>query len=346
MKKHIWRTLAVGLTAMLMACGGSGGGVPSAFDTIFDYIDDYRKAFREGGAEKANAFYEDFWKAHRLGSLTFPIEIEEGIPLEITSELEFRGGNINNGVPFRGNAKKTGDRVPNRLFLACMKGDQPVCIAEVFVRGFREYGENDSFTLSGSFDFKQENGVIAESQKDFDRVVLVRKYPDGKPAAGSDKVADDGSFTLVNGKLGPVEHGKTIVNLPTSVDGLYDKFDYKKEEHEDEMDGPWTEEYYLFSKGGKPVFRANLDGGKVFSIRLLEGSSFIKTPDGIAVGMSARDLFQQKKMQWKTYFEGEVFATKGHFTYYVSSDDLVGVDEPKRADHFKADAKVSGIVYN
>ena len=88
MNKQLWRTLAVGLTAMLMACGGSGGGVPSAFDTIFDYIDDYRKAYREGGKEKAEAFYEDFWKAHRLGSLTFPIEIEEASMIDGCNPLQ------------------------------------------------------------------------------------------------------------------------------------------------------------------------------------------------------------------------------------------------------------------
>lgn len=149
-----------------------------------------------------------------------------------------------------------------------------------------------------------------------------------------------------NGKLGPVQVGKAVRNLPKSVAGLYDRYEYKKEKHEDDMDGAWTEEYYLFKKNGKEVFRANLDNGSVFSIRLLEGSSFIKTADGISVGMSARELFTKKRMEWSTYYEGEVFATNGHLTYYVSSDELVNTDIPKKVTDFKAGAKLSGIVYS
>ena len=82
-------------------------------------------------------------------------------------------------------------------------------------------------------------------------------------------------------------------SLPQSVKGLYDKFDHKTIEHEDEMDGPWTEDYYLFTKDGKEIFRVNIFEGKVFSIRLLSGATFIKTPDGFSVGSSARKLFKE-----------------------------------------------------
>ena len=58
------------------------------------------------------------------------------------------------------------------------------------------------------------------------------------------------SFTLANGKLGPVQVGKAIGKLPPRVAGLYDKYSLKKEEHED-MDGAWTEEYYRFVKAGR-----------------------------------------------------------------------------------------------
>ena len=156
---------------------------------------------------------------------------------------------------------------------------------------------------------------------------------------------NDASVIFSNGKLGPVEVGKAMPNLPMSVDELYDKFNHKMEEHEDEMDGAWTEDYYLFMKDGKEVFRANIYEGKVNSIRLLSGSSFIKTPDGISVGSSARVLFNKVPMEWGTYYEGETFGTNGHFTYYVNSDDLIQTDIPHKADHFKPDAKVVGIVY-
>ena len=61
----------------------------------------------------------------------------------------------------------------------------------------------------------------------------------------------------------------------------------------------YVEEYYTFTQAGKPVFRANINEGKVFSITLLEGSSsIIKTSDGIYVGYSARELFKKKKLEW------------------------------------------------
>ena len=139
--------------------------------------------------------------------------------------------------------------------------------------------------------------------------------------------------------------GSPIGELPQQVEGLYDKAERKTEEHEDEMDGPWTEDYYLFTKGGKPVFRANIDGGKVYSIRLLEGSSFVVTPGGFHVGMPALDLVNRVRMRWDTYYDGEVFATKDHFTYYVSSDHING-DIPTKVEDFKEGATITGIVYS
>ena len=43
------------------------------------------------------------------------------------------------------------------------------------------------------------------------------------------------AFVLGNGKLGPIQIGKSISQLPKSVTGLYDKFVYKKEVHESDM---------------------------------------------------------------------------------------------------------------
>ena len=44
------------------------------------------------------------------------------------------------------------------------------------------------------------------------------------------------TFVLGNGKLGPIQIGKSISQLPKSVTGLYDKFVYKKEVHESDME--------------------------------------------------------------------------------------------------------------
>ena len=152
------------------------------------------------------------------------------------------------------------------------------------------------------------------------------------------------SFTLANGKLGPVQVGKAIGKLPPRVAGLYDKYSLKKEEHED-MDGAWTEEYYQFVKAGKTIFKVYLEEGKVSAISLLPGSSFIKTPDGFYVGYPAQKLYQQKKMQWEYYLsEPEAFATSGHYTYGVAATD-VKTNSMDKLIGFKPNAKVSIITY-
>ena len=155
---------------------------------------------------------------------------------------------------------------------------------------------------------------------------------------------DSHEFVIENGKLGPVELNMAIDGLPEQFDGLYDHYSYRKEEHENEMDGPWTDEYCLFTKDGKEIFRTDVDEDKVVSFRLLEGATFIKTADGFYVGYPARELFEQLPMTWETWFEGETFASKDHYTYFVSSDDLLNTDIPQKADDFKPDAKVCGIV--
>lgn len=152
-------------------------------------------------------------------------------------------------------------------------------------------------------------------------------------------------FLLDKGKLGPIEIGKNINDLPKSVEGLYDKSDYKKEVHESDMEDDWTEEYYIFSKDGKDIFRTDVEGKKITSIVLLADASFIKTSDGFYIGSSAQELFKAKKMQWENYYEGDVFATSGHYTYFVNSDDLVDTDIPQKASDFKSTAKINRIIF-
>lgn len=158
-------------------------------------------------------------------------------------------------------------------------------------------------------------------------------------------VQEDNELVLGNGKLGLLQIGQSISGLPKSVSGLYDKYFYKKEVHEDDMDGPWTEEYVLFTKKGSEILRTDVSNNQIVSIRLLEGSTFIKTEDGFYVGYSARELFKKKRMEWSTYYMGEVFATSGRYTYYISSEDLIQADIPERVDQIKPDAKVISIEY-
>lgn len=150
-----------------------------------------------------------------------------------------------------------------------------------------------------------------------------------------------------NGKLGPVQVGKTISKLPDSVEGLYNYYEYKKIEHEgNDMEDPWTEEYYLFTKDGKEIFRANTSENKVFCIRLLKGSTFIRTPDGITVGYSARGLINIKRLNWTNYYDGTVFGSEGNYSYYIDSEDLVQADTPEKEDDLKPSAKIIGIDYS
>lgn len=154
-------------------------------------------------------------------------------------------------------------------------------------------------------------------------------------------------FVLGKMKLGPIEIDKPIANIPTSVTGLYDKYEHKTETHEDDMDGEWVEDYFLFTYKGKEAFRVDLMDGKVYSISLLEGSTNVKTIDGIYVGFSARELFKQKKTDWETDFAGWVFGSFRDYTYYVKSGDLVNINSevPRKAEDFKENAKIARITY-
>lgn len=155
------------------------------------------------------------------------------------------------------------------------------------------------------------------------------------------------TFTLANGKLGPIQTGVRFANIPATYAGLYDKYTYKKIEHESDMEDDWTEEYYQFTKAGKNIFRANIFGGKIISITLQEGSaSIVKTQEGFYVGYPARTLFTKKPMQWSTYFEGTSFAMSGHWTYAVLDADLINTEAPQKVSDLKPTAKIYTITYN
>lgn len=156
------------------------------------------------------------------------------------------------------------------------------------------------------------------------------------------------TFTLSNGKLGPIQTGQRFVNIPATYAGLYDKYAYKKIEHESDMEDDWTEEYYQFTKGGKNVFRVEIgEGKKITGITLQEGSSsIIKTQEGYHVGYPARTLFTKKPMQWATYFEDTSFATSGHYTYHIYINDLIGIESPDKVSQIKPSAKICRITYS
>ena len=350
--KMFWKACGAGLMMiMLNACGsGSGNNAdsigserPKAFDEMFEHVDAFYKTGKEQGRKAAEAMNEEFWKQHPIGSLAFSPAIEEGLPLT-DLQLEFRGGsNYNNGIPLMGNVKATGDNVPDKVFLVCYKDGQPVIITKISLSEKR----GDSYLILTSMDVTDYRYGIVKGVSDFDRIILQKESPDQTLvglARNGVKITKE-TVIFSQGKLGPVTVGSSIGELPQQVEGLYDKFTHETIEHEDEMDGPWTEDYYLFTKGGEDIFRANIADGKVYSIRFLTGSSFIVTPAGFHVGMPALDLVNRIRMVWATDYDGEVYASSENYTYYVSSDDING-DFPTKIEDFKEGAKLSGIVYH
>ncbi len=155
------------------------------------------------------------------------------------------------------------------------------------------------------------------------------------------------TFVLQDGKLGPIQIGQRFANIPATYAGLYDKYTRKVETMADE-DGEWTVEYYQFTKAGKNIFRVDIDDDKKMShLTLQAGSaSIVKTQDGYYVGYPARTLFTKKRMNWSTYYQGTAFASNGHYTYFVDSDDIPNTDVPYNASDFKPTAKISSILYH
>lgn len=155
-------------------------------------------------------------------------------------------------------------------------------------------------------------------------------------------------FILANGKLGPIKTGMSDKMFPKRVEGLYDKFVHEEEDFDSEDGETITVEDYLFTKAGKPVFKATLgvDTDEVVSFTLLEGSSsIVKTPKGVHVGYSARELFK-KNLRWYSYNSAVYVSDDDNYTYTVPMEGLVqGKDVPEKITDLKPDAKVTEISY-
>lgn len=152
-------------------------------------------------------------------------------------------------------------------------------------------------------------------------------------------------FVLGNGKLGPLSIGQTVSSLPKSVAGLYDRYKYVKESYENEMEGEIENiEQCDFYKGGKKIFSAMTPNKKITSFELYEGSSFIKTVDGLYVGYPARSLFAKfKNKRWTPpYYYGVTCCVSGRYEY-VMPVLIEGESTPRKATDFSSSAKVTSI---
>lgn len=361
MKKYVITTMSLFLFVIgLLSCGSdSGKRNNTTINAICDLMDRYYQIRKVGTLEASNEADElgTHFLRDNCDNYTFDVETDETTPVK-TSNFKFNTS-ILPAVRFTGeihleNESDLGpihlnsyDIIPE-LSIVFYHDDLPLYVSGVAYEPTS--GQRLVLNVYGHLRFPHESKP--HEYRDINRIVLTKKKIDQKEVEAATDVFKrkqlkvNGELLFDKGILGPVKVGEAMPKLSDSVEGLYDKYDYQKIEHDDDMDGPWTEEYYLFTKNGKEIFRANIFEGKVNSVKLLEGSSFIKTPDGIYVGYSARELFNKIRMEWTNYYDGYCFGSSKHFSYYVNSDDLVKTDIPHRVEDFKEDAKVIGIVYS
>ena len=366
MNKNIFTLMAAALLCVgLTACGD--GSKP--FKEYVDYSYEYAVEVMENpdilkDEDRIKSMVEKLNKLqHELNGKTIKVEVEDGLGYELLSgegkieNVDMRGGLFEFDIT--ADAKKIGDGPGTLMGVICDEEGGELYAQTVNIK--QKENENPQFKYyvkvqkEGLFffgdatklvimkmDAQRRDGILKINNARIDKIMA--KLKGEEIAEDADTESENGGLVFY-GKLESIEVGKPMPSLSQSVKGLYDKFDHKTIEHEDEMDGPWTEDYYLFTKDGKEIFRVNIFEGKVFSIRLLSGATFIKTPDGFSVGSSARNLFKEVPMEWQNYFDGEAFGTNGRYSYYVNSNDLIKTDIPHKVEHFKQDAKITGIVY-
>ena len=366
MKKNVLSIMAAALLIVgLTACGD--GNKP--FKEYVDYTFESTKEIVENpdilkDKDKIKSMKDKLDKLlSELNEKTIKVEIEDGLGFELLSdEGKIKNARMDGGLfvyTITADAKKVGNGPGTFMGVICDEKGSELYAQTIDVKykensnalfeyyvsvkeaGLFFFGEAAKLVIM-KMDAQKRDGIIKINNKRIDNIIA--KLKGEKVEEDSNTEAEDGGIVFY-GKLESIEVGKPMPSLPQSVKGLYDKFDHKTIEHEDEMDGPWTEDYYLFTKDSKEIFRANIFEGKVFSIRLLSGATFIKTPDGFSVGSSARKLFKEVPMEWQNYFDGEAFGTNGRYSYYVNSNDLIKTDIPHKVEHFKQDAKITGIVY-
>ena len=349
MNKNLTKLMAIAQICMgLLACGDNGA---KTFDTIYNMIDEAQRLYKNEGLQQVREYESDFWTKHPQKSLSFAVEVEDGIPLEI-HEFWFEGtySNIlNNEIRIATIAKRTNDEAIGNISLIFYKEDTPIHATRLDSNPIG----NGEIALWGNFIFDIKDGRIPSYEKNFNRIIVTRRIVEQWEVNKSKKqfvdetktVVDGNHFILEKNKLGPIHKGQCVDSLPQSFEGLYDKYEQKKEVHEDDMDGEWVEEYIEFYKNGRVILTTGIDKGQISSFMLREGSDFITTPDGISVGFSAREFFEKFQLNWENYFEGTVFAKKGGYTYYINAEDLIQTDIPHKTDDFAPEAKVISIRY-
>lgn len=286
-----------------------------------------------------------------MSAIEIPVKVEEGTPLKLLSPVKLKDFDqtIKDKKLVFGFAVESTDDImsklespPMLLFMNAADsviyttsvGDKNVNISE---HGLKK-GTRMEYT---SFNFALNENTIKE--------FFSAKYA----------MLTWNTFYVDDGKLGPVQVGMSYTDLPKSFPVLYDKFEYKKETIENEMDGDYEVESCTFYRHGQEYFRAELEDGKVTAIVLDKNSVGLYTKEGYRVGndvisrlysylsSTKSGMFStvviNESLEWENYYEGEVFVTVGRYTFYVPSDQT-RTEFPKRKNDFESGAKFSRIV--
>lgn len=158
------------------------------------------------------------------------------------------------------------------------------------------------------------------------------------------------TFILERRKLGPINVGMAVSQVPASIPGLYNEYKKKTETYSD-MDGEWTEDYLDFMKDGVRIFRTTLSNNSIFALIVCkEAGATIKNKAGLHTGCSVKELIDnERKLTWSYYFEEYVYAETNDFMYTIpssylkdSSESAIGMRAMKASD-FKDGAYVENI---
>ncbi len=318
------------------------------------YREELDKKYNERLSKYDMAAIKEKWEKRmpelvkELQTIEIPTKLEEGTPLKLVSPVKLKNLDIK--------------EYKTEAVIGCkVELTEDVAVKDEKFPLLR-YMDADGNELASSGAWAQEfknkelkkgSQIELESDFIFDRESVSKYF------SANYVLLSWNTFYVEDGKLGPVQIGMSYTDLPKSVPGLYEKFDYKKEMIENELDGDYLSETCTFIKNGKEYFRAELVDGKVTAIILDENSSGLCTKEGYTPNItglygfyyvtehSSYGMFSSKaireSLDWENYNEGEVFATIGQYTFYVPSESAK-TEFPSKYEDFKDNARISKIV--
>lgn len=193
-------------------------------------------------------------------------------------------------------------------------------------------------TACGNQQQQNAAGEAADSTVTTDTIVAAETVPVSK------------TFTLTKKGIDPILVKTNIKDVPESIEGLYTRFEKKKETFSD-MDGEWTETWLEFYNEDMPMLKAWYTGGKITSVTALEGATNVCTTTGVQAGGSIAQLCELQGATWANHYDGTICITDKEFYYFISDESLtaagnqhIETQNPKmKAADFKEDAVIRFI---